>query len=339
MLGIIVSNYCMAKDIIVTKNAEKIDANIVEVSKSELKYKKASEPKGPTFVISTNEISTIVFENGDVHTFKKEAGATPADSITIQNIMPGRLNYSKIYLPNGKKGYRYYNDDKTIILTKNEYNGYYTAKDVIVTKNAEIIKSKILEVSNTEIKYKKATDINGPSFTINTGEISTIVYENGNVQTFKDENEVSKSITSPSSSMTQSNITNINPASSANSTNASNSTIQTSTTNINIITEKQDFTERPIIYYSKVTLPNGKRRRRYHNKGNTIILKGKEFKKIVYAECPQAKKHWRRARVWASIAIPMDFVFFPLGVGFTLISLGHSHQILPTYNEQCASGE
>lgn len=61
----------MAKDVIVTKQSEKIDAKIIEVSDEEIRYKKQGNLNGPTFVIKTKDISTIVYESGDIQTFKE----------------------------------------------------------------------------------------------------------------------------------------------------------------------------------------------------------------------------------------------------------------------------
>ena len=45
---------------------KKIEAKITEVSKSEIRYKEADNLEGPTFVIETNEISSIIYANGKV---------------------------------------------------------------------------------------------------------------------------------------------------------------------------------------------------------------------------------------------------------------------------------
>ena len=55
-----------AQDIIVTTDAKKIEAKITEVTKSEIRYKEKDYIDGPTFVISTDEISSIIYANGKV---------------------------------------------------------------------------------------------------------------------------------------------------------------------------------------------------------------------------------------------------------------------------------
>ena len=60
-----------AQDIIVTTFNERIDAKITEVSETEVKYKQMDNLDGPTFVISTNKIASVIYKNGSVQTFKQ----------------------------------------------------------------------------------------------------------------------------------------------------------------------------------------------------------------------------------------------------------------------------
>ena len=60
-----------AQDIIVTTDAKKIEAQILEVSKSEIKYKEYDNLDGPTFIISTDEISSVLYKNGKVVLYKQ----------------------------------------------------------------------------------------------------------------------------------------------------------------------------------------------------------------------------------------------------------------------------
>lgn len=62
-----------AQDIIITKDAKKIDAKIVEISKAELKYKDFDNPEGPTFILETTELHTVILENGKVLTYNQPA--------------------------------------------------------------------------------------------------------------------------------------------------------------------------------------------------------------------------------------------------------------------------
>lgn len=53
------------------------------------------------------------------------------------------------------------------------------AQDVIVRKDGSTIISKVLEVNQSDVKYKKHSNLNGPTYTINKSDILSINYENG----------------------------------------------------------------------------------------------------------------------------------------------------------------
>lgn len=77
-LSIICFANLFANDIIIKRNSEKIDAVISEVSNEEVRYKKANNPTGPTFVIKTSEILTIIYSSGEVQTFDNQPSQNTA---------------------------------------------------------------------------------------------------------------------------------------------------------------------------------------------------------------------------------------------------------------------
>ena len=65
-----VSSWLSAQDVIIKKTSEKIEAKIEVISSSEIHYKKYSNLNGPTFIISTSEVVSILYENGEVQVFE-----------------------------------------------------------------------------------------------------------------------------------------------------------------------------------------------------------------------------------------------------------------------------
>lgn len=61
---------------------------------------------------------------------------------------------------------------------------FASAQDVIVKKDGSTIMSKVTEIGNTEIKYKKFSNQNGPTYSLSISEIMAINYENGEKETF-----------------------------------------------------------------------------------------------------------------------------------------------------------
>lgn len=63
------------------------------------------------------------------------------------------------------------------------------SQDIIVTNDGNKIEAKVTEVEVEVIKYKKFGDNDGPTYTMKKTEIATILYENGNVDVFKKEQQ------------------------------------------------------------------------------------------------------------------------------------------------------
>lgn len=58
------------------------------------------------------------------------------------------------------------------------------AEDVIYLTNGDDIKSLVSEVTSTEVKYKKVSNVDGPTYTINKSDILMIIYANGEKDIF-----------------------------------------------------------------------------------------------------------------------------------------------------------
>ena len=71
-------------DLIIKTNSEKIEALIQEVSDTEVRYKKATNPNGPTFVLSMTEIATIIYANGEVQAIASSKTKSTVNTQTRQ---------------------------------------------------------------------------------------------------------------------------------------------------------------------------------------------------------------------------------------------------------------
>lgn len=58
------------------------------------------------------------------------------------------------------------------------------AQDVIVLNDGSSVISKVLEVGSTDVKYKKWSNLEGPTYTLKITEILTINYQNGEKESF-----------------------------------------------------------------------------------------------------------------------------------------------------------
>ena len=87
------------------------------------------------------------------------------------------------------------------------------AQDVIVKKDGSTILSKVMEINDAEIKYKKWSNQDGPVYSIKRVEVSSINYQNGEVEKYSDEvtgssstNEVTRSQSTNEVMGSQSNL-------------------------------------------------------------------------------------------------------------------------------------
>ena len=157
-----------------------------------------------------------------------------------------------------------------------------SAKDVIVMKSSDSIEAKILEVTPTEVKYKKMNYLDGPTFIILKSEISKITYGNGDVESFVQKEE--KSAVLESTSDIANTGTEADTSTTAANTEA-NTTVSTSTILPVDSAESVSEEEAP-------TYPMLDRKKGQYVLGDLTMDK-KEYGDFLYANCPIAYKKWQ----------------------------------------------
>lgn len=80
------------------------------------------------------------------------------------------------------------------------------AQDVIVTKDARKISAKVTEVNVNDIKYKNFDNMDGPTYTLLKSDIASILYQNGQVETFETQSTQTQA-TLPTPVQSQSQVT------------------------------------------------------------------------------------------------------------------------------------
>lgn len=76
LTALCVTAAAQAQDIIIRINADSIRARILEISPETVRYKRASNPDGPTYVLPVAEIASIVYANGERDTFNETKAGT-----------------------------------------------------------------------------------------------------------------------------------------------------------------------------------------------------------------------------------------------------------------------
>ena len=80
-----------------------------------------------------------------------------------------------------------------------------SAQDIIVNKDGQIIKSKVVEISETSVLYKDFTNPEGPTYSIKIKNILSLTYENGEQEKFS--NSTAETIEPSSQEMNNISIT------------------------------------------------------------------------------------------------------------------------------------
>lgn len=80
--------------------------------------------------------------------------------------------------------------------------GFAQAQDVILKKDDTTILSKVVEVNTTDIKYKKWSNQDGPTYSINRTEIKSINYANGDIDYFTEDTNINTNTTTTNTTNT-----------------------------------------------------------------------------------------------------------------------------------------
>jgi len=83
LIQICLTGTVLSQDVILKKDNTTILSKVLEVTSTEIKYKKWSNQDGPTYSISRTEVTSINYQNGDVDRFTNNTVATPVPQQTV----------------------------------------------------------------------------------------------------------------------------------------------------------------------------------------------------------------------------------------------------------------
>lgn len=66
------------QDIMIQKNGDELQVKVLKISRTEVEYKKWSNPDGPSYTIPKGDIFMIKYQNGDKDVFKETESASSA---------------------------------------------------------------------------------------------------------------------------------------------------------------------------------------------------------------------------------------------------------------------
>lgn len=162
-----------AQDIIVTTAAQKIEAKITEVTKSEIRYKEKDYLDGPTFVISTEEISSIIYASGKVVLYNQAEKTEPQP----ENSEKSKTAQSQDVV------------EKTFSLSPSpeEERAAEPAESVadentadILLLSGQIITARIVELKSNHVVYMTGEE----ESTLPASQIERVTFQNGQVKAY-----------------------------------------------------------------------------------------------------------------------------------------------------------
>lgn len=157
---LVVSITIFAQDVIITTDAKKIDAKILEVSKSEIKYKEADNLDGPLFILTTSDISSIIYSNGKVVLYNQTPQVAAEEEQSV-------VEQTSPQLPQPQN-----TDNKATILFR--------------SGNSQVV--ELVDMTNSGVTYYE----NDERKSIPASQISTVTLTNGQVKTYFDKKETQK---------------------------------------------------------------------------------------------------------------------------------------------------
>ncbi len=112
-LILFIYNECFSQDTIVKVNKDTIQAKILEVGISEIKYKRFDNLEGPIYVIAKSEISMIRYINGGTDNFNVDIEDSQLPSSQSEFKNPEGLTAEELKLKGHKDATRHYDGYKS----------------------------------------------------------------------------------------------------------------------------------------------------------------------------------------------------------------------------------
>ena len=148
-----------AQDVIITTDAKKIDAKILEVSKSEIKYKESDNLDGPLFILATSDINSIIYSNGKVVLYNSTSAEQSSHSLEPTNTA---------------------NQERETVVTPSKTSSEPDNSATIFLRSGETMQVQISSMNRDGVIFVK----NGSSEWLAASKIEKIVFDNGQVKSY-----------------------------------------------------------------------------------------------------------------------------------------------------------
>lgn len=195
-------------DVILTTNNFQIPCAVIRIGDTEVQYRECSSAIDKLVIISVSDIRKIYLSDGTIMDY---TGITPvitkverpAHNETASFVKPNEdnvgenkpLSTSTSPQQQEKMGDSQIEQKPTDETTSISNKPQNVAYDIILTKEANKIEAKIIEVSKSEIRYKEMDNLEGPTFVLETADIHSILYANGKVVLYNQQTSSQANVT------------------------------------------------------------------------------------------------------------------------------------------------
>jgi hypothetical protein len=174
-------------DRLIKKDGTPIAGQVIEITPTDVKYKKAANPGGPTYSIPKRNLARIEYASGETEDmlidliYKKGGGVL---DVKILEVTDSQIKYTLMDDPDAQP--------LTIAKTEVEEIEYATGEkinllpDAIITRDVNTLEVNIVEITYGDIKYKLYNDPSGTIKSISKSKVSSIVYADGKKVDYED---------------------------------------------------------------------------------------------------------------------------------------------------------
>ena len=119
----------MAQDVITLKNGDEINGKVTKVSSTEIEYKLASNPDGPTYTKPVTEIFMVKYENGQKDVFNNTPEPAKQQQVTVDIPTGVTLERNRGEIVDAATNRTFSEFELQQMLGMDAYNDYVKARD------------------------------------------------------------------------------------------------------------------------------------------------------------------------------------------------------------------
>jgi hypothetical protein len=190
LAAVMTYSVCQAQDVIVKKDGNTIVSKVIEVNKTDIRYKKFSNPNGPTYTIDIAEVLSVNYENGEKDTFSSPSslasGQSETQSSRVVESIPAAGNGALIESYNSKE-IKWIPNDK-------DKKGRYLYCQLKVTPNSVLEDENIKITMETGQVFGKDKELVFRPMQANYKEQTQVLYHYNPCISFSVSNKTNKTI-------------------------------------------------------------------------------------------------------------------------------------------------